>query len=145
MSLSKEPAKVPLCRQWVSSGAARHPAFKERGDWEPARRYWHGEGPEWDVVSQTLDERCVLLGEVKWSERPFDLPKLRTLAKGLLSKGVPPVKGHRDRHLIHVVFVPEVAQDAPNEIDGIHVVTGDQVLGKRGRTSARKDSFQRRI
>jgi hypothetical protein len=85
-------------------------------------------GPEWDVVSQTLDEGCVLLGEVKWSERPVDLPKLRTLAKKLLLKGIPPVKGLRDKEIIHVMFVPEVTQDTPCEIGGVHVITGEQVL-----------------
>jgi hypothetical protein len=98
------------------------------GDWEPARRFWHGEGPEWDVVSQTSDGRYVLLGEVKWSERPVELPKLRTLAKTLLTKGIPPVKGLRDKDLLPVIFVPEVSEDTPLEIDGVHVVSGEQVL-----------------
>jgi AAA+ ATPase superfamily predicted ATPase len=118
-----------LCRQWVSSaGTAQHASLRDKGDFEPARRFWHGEGPEWDVVSQTLDERVVLLGEVKWSESPVDIPKLRSLAKALLKKGIPPVKGLRDKELCHVVFVPEVTQDAPSKIDGVHVVTGNQVL-----------------
>jgi AAA+ ATPase superfamily predicted ATPase len=117
-----------LCRQWVPLGAAHHPAFRGTTDWEPARRFWHGEGPEWDVVSQTLDEGCVLLGEVKWSERPVDLPKLRTLAKKLLLKGIPPVKGLREKEIIHVMFVPEVTQDTPCEIGGVHVITGEEVL-----------------
>ena len=126
-----------LCRQWVTLGAAQHAALREKGDFEPARRFWHGEGPEWDVVSQTLDERVVLLGEVKWSERPVDILKLRTLAKTLLKKGVPPVKGLRDKDLLHVVFVPEVMQDAPSKIDGVYVVTGDQVLSEMRRTVPR--------
>lgn len=127
-----------LCRQWVSLGTARHLRFREMGDWEPAQRFWHGEGPEWDVVSQTLDKRCALLGEVKWSDRPFDLLKLRTLAKNLLTKGIPPVKGLRDKTLLHVVFVPEVVEDPPVEIDGVHVVTGEQVLSGIGRGTPRR-------
>jgi AAA+ ATPase superfamily predicted ATPase len=117
-----------LCRHWVSLGASQHPSFRERGDWEPARRFWHGEGPEWDVVSQTLDGRCALLGEVKWSERPVNLAGLRTLAKTLFTKGTPPVRGLGDKDLLHVVFVPEVTEDTPVEIEGVHVVTGEQVL-----------------
>jgi hypothetical protein len=117
-----------LCRQWVPLGAARHPRLKEMGDWEPARRFWHGEGPEWHVVSQTLDGGCVLLGEVKWSERPVDVPKLRSLIKTLHTKGMPAVKGIRDKELLHVVFVPEVTEGTLDEIDGVHLVTGKQVL-----------------
>jgi len=115
-----------LCRQWVSLGIGHHSPFREAGQWEPARRFWHGEGPEWDVVSQTLDRRCLLLGELKWLERPADLPKLRSLSKTLLAKGVPPVKGLEDRNLLHVVFVPEVTQNISTELDGVHVVTGNR-------------------
>jgi len=64
----------------------------------------------------------------EWRVSPVDSPKLRSLAKALLKKGIPPVKGLRDKELCHLVFVPEVAQPAPSEIDGVHVVTGDQVL-----------------
>jgi hypothetical protein len=98
------------------------------GDWEPARRFWHGEGPEWDVVSQTLDGRGVLLGEVKWFDRPVDVPKLRSLAKTLLTKGIPAVKGLRDKEVLHVAFVPEATEDTLVEIDGVNLVTGKQVL-----------------
>ena len=118
-----------LCREWVSSGAMNHPALGKDGDWEPARRFWHGNGPEWDVVSQTLDKRCMLLGEANWSEHPFDLPELRRLARKLFAKGVPPVKGLRDRDLHHFLFVPEVADEVPGEVAGVHVVTSEQVLG----------------
>jgi hypothetical protein len=57
----------------------------------------------------------------------FDTSRLRSVAKALLKKGIPPVKGLRDKELCHVMFVPEVTQDAPCEIDGVHVVTGDRV------------------
>ena len=130
-----------LCRQWVSLSASRHPKFREMGAWEPARRFWHGEGPEWDVVSQTLDKRCVVLGEVKWSTHPVDLQKLRALAKTLLTKGIPTVKGLRDKDILHVLFVPEVTEDTPVEIDGVHVVTGEQILmGMRQAIVRRKKS-----
>lgn len=120
-----------LCRRWVSSGAAQHAVLSDKGGWETARRFWHGEGPEWDIVSQTLNERCALLGEVKWSDRPFDQAKLRALTKTLLTKGVPDVKGLQDKELLHAVFVPEVTRDAPCSIDGVHVVTGNQVLEEK--------------
>jgi hypothetical protein len=105
----------------------------EAGDWEPAARFWHGPGPEWDVVSQTVDGGRALLGEVKWSERPVDTPKLRALAKKLLVKGIPPIKELQSKNMLHVLFVPEVAQGTPGEIDGVHVVTGAQVLNEMRR------------
>jgi len=120
-----------LCRQWVSSGPMRHHVLRESGDWEPAHRFWHGEGPEWDVVSQTVDGGRVLLGEVKWSERPMDNPRLRTMARRLLAKGIPPIKELREKGIHHVLFVPEVTGATPGEIDGVHVVTGEQVLSEQ--------------
>jgi uncharacterized protein len=117
-----------LSRDWVSSGAMNYPALGKNDDWEPARRFWHGNGPEWDVVSQTLDRRCMILGEAKWSEHPFDLPELHRLAKKLVAKGIPSVKGLQDRDLHHFLFVPEVADDVPGEVAGVHVVTSEQVL-----------------
>ena len=108
--------------------SAHHPKFREKGEWEPARRFWHGRGPEWDVVSQTLDKRCVVLGEVKWSVRPVDSSKLRTPAKTLITRGVPDVKGLRDKDILHALFVPEITEDTPVEIDGVHVITGEQIL-----------------
>jgi hypothetical protein len=119
-----------LCRQWVSSESTRHPKFREMGEWEPARRFWHGSGPEWDVVSQTLNKRCVILGEVKWSVRPFDLGRLRTSAKTLIAKGIPAVKGLQNKNILHVLFVPEITENTPIEVDGVQVVTGEQILKK---------------
>jgi uncharacterized protein len=118
-----------LSRDWVASGAMHHPTLGKNGDWEPARRFWHGNGPEWDVVSQTLDKRCMLLGEAKWSEHPFDLPELHRLAKNLVAKGIPSVKGLRDKGLHHLLFVPEVVDDIPGEVAGVQVVTAERVLG----------------
>jgi uncharacterized protein len=117
-----------LCRQWVSAGFFQHEKANAERDWEPARRFWHGNGPEWDVVSQSLDGQSVLLGEVKWSDRPFDLPELRSLAKSLVMKGLPPVKTLKGRNVFHVLFVPELTKGMPSEIDGVQLVTGQQVL-----------------
>lgn len=53
---------------------------------------------------------------------------LHTLAKTLLTKGIPPVKGLRDKDLLHAVFLAEVMEGTPVEIDGVHVITGEQVF-----------------
>jgi AAA+ ATPase superfamily predicted ATPase len=53
-----------LCRDAVPRLPAGHPVAR-RGPWGPARRWWHGAAPEWDVVAESLDGRRLLLGEVK--------------------------------------------------------------------------------
>jgi hypothetical protein len=65
----------------------------------------------------------------------MDAPKLRTLARKLLAKGIPPIKGLREKDILHVLFVPEVTGETPEEIDGVHVVTGKQVLSEMRDTS----------
>src|SRR5205814_3215541 len=49
-----------LCRQ----------AVPRLGDWGPARRFWHRDGPEWDIVAER--HGALLAGEAKWSERGLE-------------------------------------------------------------------------
>jgi len=80
------------------------------------------------MVLETLDERVVLLGEAKWSESPFNIPKPCNQAKACLKRGILPVRGLREKDLCRVVFVPKLTHDAPGEKDGVLVATGNQVL-----------------
>jgi hypothetical protein len=61
----------------------------------------------------------------------MDNPRLRTMARKLLAKGIPPIKGLQEKEIHHVLFVPEVTGATPGEIDGVHVVTGEHVLGEK--------------
>ena len=36
---------------------------------EPARRYWRGNAPEYDVVALSVDDPRMLVGEAKWSAK----------------------------------------------------------------------------
>jgi AAA+ ATPase superfamily predicted ATPase len=90
-----------LCRQQVP----RLPA----GTWGPASRWWHGAQPEWDVVSESLDGERVLLGEVKWSSRPFNRKTLETALRELAAKPIPPLpSGLAGAQIVRALFVPEI-------------------------------------
>jgi len=39
-------------------------------EWGPARRWWHGNGPEIDVVAQSTDGAALLVGECKLADDP---------------------------------------------------------------------------
>jgi len=86
----------------------------------PAARYWQGRGPEWDVVSRSLDGKRGLLGEVKWSERAFRRTDLGQIADELRQKGVPPVL-EKVSEMVYCVFVPKV-EEGSREIGGTLVV-----------------------
>lgn len=59
-----------------------------------ARRFWLGDGPEWDVVAESEDRSELLLGEVSWEGSPLE--KLK-------AKGVPELS-HRPGRIRHAIF-----------------------------------------
>ena len=93
--------------------------------WLPARRWWHGTAPEWDVILCQTDRRHSVAGEVKWSERPFDDDELAALAGALLARPLPPgVPGQVTR----LLFVPETRSATTVTRHGVQVVTAATVL-----------------
>lgn len=116
-----------LCRS-----AVPHLSGVESGGssaWQPAQRYWQGNGPEWDVVSLSADGSSLLLGEVKWSDRPLGRNELDRIARGLAAKGVPDEAWARDKALCYAVFVPQVERARRRSAAAPYVaVTAKEVL-----------------
>ena len=74
-----------LCRMsvpWLHRGESRLGRF---GPFEEARRYWHGNDPEFDIVARSTDGRRLLVGESKlsaasgWESKLNDQDILRVL------------------------------------------------------------------
>jgi AAA+ ATPase superfamily predicted ATPase len=117
-----------LCRTCtVALGASAGHGLAELGPWRPAGRYWRGTGPKWDVVSSSLDERRILLGEVKWMERPADRSALEVMASRLVAKGRPEIGGDPTAEIVRVLFVPRVRHRA-GRVDSVHIVTAADVI-----------------
>jgi AAA+ ATPase superfamily predicted ATPase len=94
------------------------------GPWGPASRWWRGTLAEWDVVSASLDGQRLLLGEVKWSARPFALAALEREARVVAAKAGPLLsESHVRMDPIRALFVPEVERGAGRRADGVLVVT----------------------
>lgn len=75
--------------------------------YEPAARFWQGKEAEWDLLSESLDGRHFLIGEVKWTEkRPSAQWVLKTIQE-LKNKGIPPVKRHPHAQVHYVLCIPE--------------------------------------
>jgi AAA+ ATPase superfamily predicted ATPase len=119
-----------LCRQQV----ARLPAERslgQLGPWGPASRWWHGAEPEWDLVSESLDGRRVLLGEVKWSSRPFDRRDLETALRALATRPAPPLPSRlAGAEILRALFVPAIASkgSSARTPDGATLVTATDLL-----------------
>ncbi len=138
-----------LCRKSLPVLTAGS-AIAGLGPWGTASRWWQGGLPEWDVVSESLDGKRLLLGEVKWSAEPFDRKKLEAVGRELAAKPEPPLPPRFLRHsTVRALFVPEVAPRSQALLarhGGPIVVTADDLLGsaKQGTAVSTRSRAARR-
>ncbi|HEY2408203.1 MAG TPA: ATP-binding protein [Polyangiaceae bacterium] len=97
--------------------------------WEPAARFWTGRGPEWDIVARSSDGKHLLLGEVKWSNRPFSPLEIARLSQALLAKGVPEPFARAKVRTHHALFLNATGHSARGARSPVSVVDGRHVLG----------------
>ncbi len=121
-----------LCRQRLSLAYPSTP-LGELGPWGPASRWWKGAAPEWDVVSESVDGRQLLLGEAKWSRRPFGVKALERASGELAAKPRPtlPAK-YSGKEVVRALFVPELESGLKNEAANPLVVTASELTTSRG-------------
>jgi uncharacterized protein len=120
-----------LCRQQVPHLSATTPTGR-RGPWGPAARWWEATAPEWDLVSESLAGTHLLLGEVKWSAKPFSARALDRARTELTAKPAPHLPARYAGHVtVRTLFVPELEPDvgsATREDGGPLVITADDLL-----------------
>ncbi len=95
------------------------------GPWLPARRWWHGNAPEWDLILSRTCRSQTVAGEVKWSEIQFAPAELEKVAGALARRPLPP---GLDGEVTRVIFVPETTGAQERTSNGIHVVRAATVL-----------------
>ena len=109
-----------LCRMATPFLHRSGSALAGLGPWEPAQRYWRRGEPEYDVVARSTDGRRLLVGEVKWSDRPLSAAAFR------FRWPAAPIPGGSGSEIVPVVFAPQgSAAGAPT---GLHVVDARTVL-----------------
>jgi AAA+ ATPase superfamily predicted ATPase len=106
-----------LCRRSIARLSSVDNPLNRYGPWEPARRYWRGNEPEWDIVAKSIDGKSLLLGEAKWCTKANCASVVKRARGDLLKKGVPSPEKHSEVRLVHAVFVPESAPEAVAEED----------------------------
>ena len=108
-----------LARRSVAD-SSRLASLSGKGDyWLPAGRWWHGNEPELDVVSFNGALTKTLVGEVKWSEKPFSCVEVRRLARELLQR---PVPAHFPSDVARVLFLSRVSANVPSSVDGVEII-----------------------
>jgi len=115
-----------ICRSSVPRLLAGNVA--KLGPWLPAARYWRGNDPEWDVVSVSLDGNCLLLGEVKWSERILSGPEVLEIFASLKKKKRPGIGGLPHERVLYAAFVPRHSSGVSLPPDCC-LVNADDVIG----------------
>jgi AAA+ ATPase superfamily predicted ATPase len=117
-----------LCR-WRLPRQRRSTALARSGPWGPAGRWWKGGMAEWDIVARSTDGRRLLLGEAKWSTKPFTNRSLATAIRALVAKPIPdlPAK-YKKLEVVRALCVPEIAQGVRRRQADCLVVTGRDLL-----------------
>lgn len=96
--------------------------------WGAAGRFWRGNSPEWDIVARSLDDKSLLLGEAKWSRKPYSQNEIDKLFNKLKSKEIPPIVQADNNTLFYAVFIPEVAdRKVKPPTDGV-IITAEDVI-----------------
>ncbi len=114
-----------LCRTAAPNLAGAAPDAEEKTPWRPAARWWHGQAPEWDVVLATADDRRGAVGEVKWSEKPFDDAALARIVREMARRPLPP---GLPNDVTRLLFVPSVGKQTAPVHNGVRVVDAASVL-----------------
>jgi AAA+ ATPase superfamily predicted ATPase len=99
------------------------------GPWQAGRRWWQGNLPEWDLVSRSVGDERLLLGEIKWSKRPFSRNEVLRLAHAVTNK-TPPILSARDAgsEIVRALVLSAVEKGQPRTVDGVRVVTAEELL-----------------
>jgi AAA+ ATPase superfamily predicted ATPase len=113
-----------LCRAMVTE--IRLP---EWGSWSPSSRWWHGNAPEWDVVSECPTSKSILLGEARWTPKPMTKRALRQTCEVIASRPPPSLPRRFSAHdHVRALFIPVANARHPRTIDGVHVIAFEDML-----------------
>lgn len=95
--------------------------------WLPASRWWQASEPEWDVVSVNDAGDKALLGEAKWSEKPFGNADIMRFAANLQMRAAP--QGF-PKDEVRVLFLSSVVEDSKyrERCGDVEIVTADEVI-----------------
>lgn len=117
-----------VCRQRVPF-LGRDTSLGRRGPWGPASRWWKANEPEWDIVSESLDGKRLLIGDAKWSGRPWTRRSLDHERRVVAERLPPSLPGRYHAHtFFRVLFVPELVNGVSRPKKEPMVVTAADML-----------------
>ena len=72
-----------------------------------AGRYWHGQGPEWDILADSLDGGSLLVGEAKWISKIPSIHWVNKTVELIKAKGLPVLPHPYPTKIVYALFIPE--------------------------------------
>ncbi len=98
--------------------------------WGVAKRWWHGNKPEWDVVAEPRKGAgTILVGEARALEKPLGKQRALKEVQELLVRPLP--TGITPSRVERVLFVPRVEKGCPRRIDGVWLIETDDLVEGR--------------
>ncbi len=117
-----------LCRQRLPFVGPDTPLGR-RGPWGPASRWWRANEPEWDIVSESLDGRRLLIADAKWSARPWPERSVEVERRALAQRALPTLPSrYHDHTFVRALFVPELGRGVSRPKKEPLVVTASDIL-----------------
>lgn len=92
-----------------------------------AHRYWDKQGHEWDILSESIDGKYLLIGEAKWTSKVPTATWIYKTIEELRNKGRPPVQYHKEAKIIYALFIPEKPKHL-NLPEDVIVLTAQEII-----------------
>lgn len=71
-----------------------------------AGRYWHGQGPEWDILAESMNKKSLFIGKAKWIEKAPSENWILKVVDDLKSKGLPSIRHNLQAKIVYGLFIP---------------------------------------
>ena len=116
-----------LSRSFVARSRRLRHIAGDSGYWLPAGRWWHKTETEWDVVSANGDGTKVLLGEAKWSEKPFAYKDIEMMVERIKHRNLPSGISGNPCFMLFLASV-ENRDSLAQTCKDVAIVTADEVV-----------------
>lgn len=104
----------------------------QQESWRVPSRYWQGNGPEWDLISTSLDSNSIIIGECKWFTGKITSALIQKSIQKLIEKGIPPLSKTPYEYIHYYLFIPEVPQEKIDLKKNIHIIDAKTVIASIG-------------
>jgi len=103
----KESLQKILSISWEDICRTSIPFLPLQDDFGKASRYWHGNGPEWDIIAESVDAKTWLIGESKWVDKMPTIQWVYKTIEQLKNKGIPKIDRKANLQIIYALFIPK--------------------------------------